>query len=348
MIKKFDRFAEADKAEDLGNYKKAYRLFYELAREGDEAAMGRLALLYHYGKYVKKQFKKSTYWDFEAIKQGSTSSLKNLAITYRQLGDMQRYKYYLEQAMALGDDSAAFELAKLYSVSNKEHLQVQALLLLVVTRKNATPIEIEEAEEILVTLEKEEKLAKMPMLFRPIKSLIGKVKYQTKQQPNTKKTVKQLAKVNEYLDRQKYKKARKLLEQLAQEGCAKAMDFLGGVYLYGLGVVVDTSKAINWYVRAIENGCVESHLNLAIAYRHTRHILHYKRYLELALAKGDDNAALLLAQLYSISEHESERVETLLEQVLASDRVNADAIYQADIMLKNLMNPYNRIKQPLI
>lgn len=345
-MKKYDRLTEAGKAEDLGNYKKAYRLFSELAREGNVHAMGALALMYHSGKYVRKQYKKSIYWDLESIKLGSSPD--NLAITYRDLGDMQRYKYYLEKAMAEGNDSAAFALAKLYSVSPKERLQVQALLLLIVTRDNAFPDELEQAQKILATIEKEEKLENFTSHFKQVKPTIKKIKYPTIRQRTSKKQLKQLAKVTEYLDRSKYKKAHKLLYKLAEQGCAKAMDVLGGVYLYGLGVVVNITNAIEWYVRAIENGCFESNLNLAIAYRHTQDILQYKHYLELALAKGDDNAALLLAQLYSISEHESERVETLLEQVLASDKVNADAIYQADIMLKNLMNPFNKIKQPLI
>lgn len=346
MIKKYDRLEEAGKAEDLGNYKKAYRLLSELAREGNAHAMSALALMYHNGEYVRKQYKKSIYWDLESIKQGIDS--KNLAITYRQLGDMQRYKYYLEKAMAQGDDSAAFNLAKLYSVSAKERLQVQALLLLVVTRDNTYQDEIEQAQQILGRLEKEEKLESFTGLFKSVKPTVKKIKYPTSYQKDSKKIVQQLAKVTEHLDRQKYKKARKLLEQLAADGCAKAMDILGGIYLYGIGVIVNITDAIKWYVRAIESGCFESNLNLAIAYRHTHDILRYKHYLELALAKGDDNAALLLAQLYSVSERESERVEALLEQVVASDKVNADAVYQAEMMLQNLMSPFNKIKQPLI
>lgn len=346
MIKKYDRFSKADKAGDLGNYKKAYRLFSELAREGNVHGMGRLALMYSNGEYVKKQYKKSIYWDLEAIKQGEQPT--NLAITYRQLGDIQRYKYYLEKAMAQGDDSATFDLAKLYSISPSERLQVQALLLLVVTRNNTIPIEMEQAEQILDRFEKEEKLENFTELFKSVKPVVKKIKYPSNYQKDSQKVVKQLAKVTEYLDRQKYKKARKLLEQLAADGCAKAMDILGGIYLYGVGVIVNITDAIKWYVRAIESGCFESNLNLAIAYRHTHDILRYKHYLELALTKGDDNAALLLAQLYSVSEHESERVEALLEQVVASEKVNADAIYQAEMMLKNLLSPFNKIKQPLI
>lgn len=348
MIKKYDRFIEADKADDSGSYKKAYHIFKELAMEGDIRAMHRLALMYQSGKFVPKQLKKAIFWDLEVIKQGDTKVLINLATSYKQWGDIGRYKYYLEKAMALGDDSAAFELAKLYSISSKERLQVKALLLLVVTRKNATENQIKEAQEILVTLENEEKLTKLPLLFKPTKQLIKKVKYNTTVKKYPKKIRQQLAKAAEYLDRHKYKKAHHLLQILAEGGCAKAMDYLGAIYLYGMGVIANTEQAIKWYNRAIESGCFESNLNLAITYRHTPHILYYKQYLEHALAKGDDNAALLLAKLYYISDHETERVETLLEQVIKSDRVDVDAVYQAEILLNNLINPYDYINKQVL
>lgn len=348
MTKKYDRFIEGNNAEESGSYKKAYHIFKELANGGDTRAMHKLALIYQSGQFVPKQLKKAIYWDLEAIKQGHTKVLINLATSYKQWGDIGRYKYYLEKAMTLGDDSAAFELAKLYSISSKERLQVKALLLLVVTRKNATDAQIKEAQEILITLENEEKLAKLAILFKPTKQLIKTSQHHTAIKKYSKKIRQQLAKAAEYLDRYKYKKARHLLQILAGGGCAKAMDYLGTIYLYGMGVLACTEQAIKWYNKAVETGCFESNLNLAIAYRHTPHIHYYKHYLEHALTKGDDNAALLLAKLYYVSDHETERVETLLEQVIMSDRVDVDAVYQAEIMLNNLINPYDYINKQVL
>lgn len=341
-MKKHERFGVADKACDQKSYKKAYRLFSELASEGDTSGMNRLALMYCEGQYVQRQIKQAIYWDLEAVKQGSTSGLFNLALTYRQLGDIPRYKYYLEKAMALGDDSAAFELAKLYSITPNEYLQVEALLLLVVSRQNAAPAEIEEAKEILEKLKRKDKLGQSPRLFKPTKPLVKKIKFSANNQQVSKAVKKQLAKVTELVDCGRYKKARKLLQKLVGEGSSKAMDWMGTIYLYGLGVEVDSEQAINWYLKAIMFGCFDSHLHLAIAYRHTQHILQYKQCLEQAVAVGDDRAALLLAKLYNISDHEAERVEMLLARVVSSSMVNADSIYEANMMLKGLAYTFKK------
>ena len=47
--------------------------------------MSRLALMYGDGEGVAYDFDKSVYWDLKAIEAGCTSSMSNLAITYRNM-----------------------------------------------------------------------------------------------------------------------------------------------------------------------------------------------------------------------------------------------------------------------
>ena len=82
-----DLFELADQAHQSGEYEKAFRLFYRASENGDSSAMSRLALMYGDGEGVEYDFDKSVYWDLKAIEAGCTSSMSNLAITYRNHGD---------------------------------------------------------------------------------------------------------------------------------------------------------------------------------------------------------------------------------------------------------------------
>lgn len=138
-------FDLADNEYDQGNYARAFDVFMELANLNDPSAMSRVALMYFDGDGVKRDLDQSIAWDKKAVELGCVSSLNNLAITYRMMGDIINAKKYFEKAIDAGDDDAALALAKLYMVSELEHDKIIQLLKLVTSSSNVTDYSKEQA-----------------------------------------------------------------------------------------------------------------------------------------------------------------------------------------------------------
>ena len=149
MEKQQNLFELADQAYQSAEYEKAFRLFYRATENGDSSAMSRLALMYGDGEGVAYDVDKSVYWDLKAIEAGCTSSMSNLAITYRNHGDARAARRWFEKAYAAGDVDSALELAKLLVVSDKELDKVRALLESVTRSEDVCPASVEEAQEML-------------------------------------------------------------------------------------------------------------------------------------------------------------------------------------------------------
>jgi TPR repeat protein len=152
-------FDQADGAYQGGDLEAAFRLFLKAAEDGDASAMSRLALMYGDGEGVDYDLAKSIYWDKKAIAAGNLSSLSNLAITYRTLGDIRKARHYFDEAIQSGDGDAALELAKLYMVSDKEKQKqkqkVMELLRIVLNSKSVCISSVEEAKEIIKEMQQD-------------------------------------------------------------------------------------------------------------------------------------------------------------------------------------------------
>lgn len=142
-------FIAADAAHDAGDYATALRLFREAAALGDAHAMSRIACMYDNGEGVHRDVTMSIAWDLKAIGLGNVTSMLNLAVTYRRLGDIRTARDWFERALEAGDGSAALELAKLYSVSEKEVDAVTAYLRRALASDDLSPADRDEAQEML-------------------------------------------------------------------------------------------------------------------------------------------------------------------------------------------------------
>lgn len=143
-----DNFSQADAAYDAGDSSEAFRLFLAAAESGNCDAMCRVAVMYESGEGVEYDVEKSIFWDLKAIDAGSTSSLINLGITYRRLGDIRKAKYWFEKSLETGDGEAALELAKLYSVSDKESATVKRYLQIAISSDRLSENSLEEAKRL--------------------------------------------------------------------------------------------------------------------------------------------------------------------------------------------------------
>jgi uncharacterized protein len=131
------------------NYQAAFSFLEKAANLGDSMAMTQLALMYDAGEGVAADVEKSIEWDKKAIALGSSTSMLNLGITYRKLGQIREAKWCFENALKLGDEQAALELARLYSVSDKERDTVKEYLRIAIASNNLSFDSEHEARQMM-------------------------------------------------------------------------------------------------------------------------------------------------------------------------------------------------------
>lgn len=141
--------AVAEVAYEAGEFKKAFELFLSAAESGDSSAMSRIAVMCESGEGTDRDIDRSIYWDMRAIDAGSTTSLLNIGITYRRLGDIRTARHWFERSLESGDAEAALELARLYSVSEKEAETVRKYLSIVLESAYVSPDSKEVAQALL-------------------------------------------------------------------------------------------------------------------------------------------------------------------------------------------------------
>jgi len=143
-------------AEQEERYEEAYSLFHQLAKMGNAYAMSALARLYEDGRGVKPDFNKALWWAEQAIAGGNVTAIYNLAVTYRRIGNLRQAKGLFERVLALGELSAALDLAKMFMISDKETETVRKYLnmvLLGTPQIDVSEDNFEEAEKLLAELD---------------------------------------------------------------------------------------------------------------------------------------------------------------------------------------------------
>lgn len=113
-----------------------------------------------------------------------------------------------------------------------------------------------------------------------------------------------------------YSEAFKLFTQCAKNGDTASMGRIATMYTCGEGVECDYDKAIEWELKAIDNGNTSMLLNIGITYRIKGDIRKAKYWFEKSLESGDAEAALQLAKLYMVSDNEEEKIKNYLEIVI--------------------------------
>ena len=130
-------------------YQEAFIMFERLAEKGHGDACSLLAVMYGAGHGVEYDFEKSRAWDLRAIELGQTTSIFNLAVSYRSRGDAREARKWFETAAANNDGEAMLELAKLIYVSDFELTLVIQLLESAMNCSHISQDGREEAESLL-------------------------------------------------------------------------------------------------------------------------------------------------------------------------------------------------------
>jgi TPR repeat protein len=147
-------FNEADKCEEIGDLRGAFKHFLTAARLGDSWGQVNLGNYYASGTGVRKDLNKAAYWYKKAYKNGNNDGALNLAIDRRNQGNLRSAVAWLKKAIALNSGEACIELAKIYSARKGGRKAAASLLrrAMRMNRDNISDDGRDKAESLLRTL----------------------------------------------------------------------------------------------------------------------------------------------------------------------------------------------------
>ena len=119
---------EAERHEERGDLKRAFRCLLAGAQLGDSGCQLNLGNFYASGKGVRRNLKRAANWYKEAYKNGSSSGALNLAIDRRNEGNIRSAVIWFKKAIALKDGEACVELAKIYNAQKGGQNAAEKLL----------------------------------------------------------------------------------------------------------------------------------------------------------------------------------------------------------------------------
>lgn len=106
-------FVTASELYENGRYDIAFVQFLFLANKGDASAMIMVGLMYGAGEGTKVNLAESIRWETMAAEMGETTAMLNLAVSYRETGEVGIALSWLEKALEAGEFEAAIELGKI-------------------------------------------------------------------------------------------------------------------------------------------------------------------------------------------------------------------------------------------
>jgi TPR repeat protein len=158
------KFSESDawhrKSHQLweqGHHRLAFRRFLAAAKRGDASAQLNLGYFYDYGIGVPRRQSVALYWYKRAYGQGKSGAANNAGTIYRDRGEFQTALMWFERALALGDTSANWQIARMYFRQRKDIPRTVLHLKRVVQAKpgvDVTRWEFEAANRLLWRLER--------------------------------------------------------------------------------------------------------------------------------------------------------------------------------------------------
>jgi TPR repeat protein len=142
-------FVRADKLEDSGHLKAAFRLFLAAAKAGDTGCQLNVGNYYCGGKGIRRNLSRGLYWYKRAYRHGDASAASNIGMTWRNEGNPKRALAWFRQAVKMGDDEANLEIAKYYLANENDPRKAIPYLERVCRSKRVTEAGAEEAAKLL-------------------------------------------------------------------------------------------------------------------------------------------------------------------------------------------------------
>jgi len=115
-------FSRADRQEDRGRKRSAFRLMLAAAKLGDLGAQTNVGNYYDDGQVIRRNRSAALYWYRRAYKRGDSCAAHNIGVLWRNEKKLQRALYWFVRAVNLGDDESNLDIGKhiLYNDRNPQ------------------------------------------------------------------------------------------------------------------------------------------------------------------------------------------------------------------------------------
>ena len=107
-------FVQADKQEELGNLRSAFRMMLSAAKLGEVGAQLNVGTYYADGKGVRRNVAAALYWYKRAYRRRLSCAASNIGMLWRSENKPDRALRWFFRAVALGDPEANLEIGKHY------------------------------------------------------------------------------------------------------------------------------------------------------------------------------------------------------------------------------------------
>jgi TPR repeat protein len=144
-----DLFSLADKLEDSGDLRAAFRLFLAGAKAGDRNCQLNVGNYYDDGKGTRRNRAAGLYWYKRAYRRGDAAAANNIGILWRNEGKSKRALSWFRRAVKMGENEANLEIARYYLGNENSPRKAIPYLQRVCRSNRVTEAGAEEAERLL-------------------------------------------------------------------------------------------------------------------------------------------------------------------------------------------------------
>jgi TPR repeat protein len=149
-----DLFVKANHEWDSGKAKQAFKLFLQAADAGHVSAKNSVGFFLDHGIGARKNNSQAMLWYRQAARKGDISACSNIAICYRNAGNIKQARIWFAKALEKGDTSSAIELAKLLLITKRKSNTAKAVRYLrtAVKSKYVSAADKQQADKLLARI----------------------------------------------------------------------------------------------------------------------------------------------------------------------------------------------------
>lgn len=142
-------FVRADREEERGNRRPAFRLMLAAAKLGDTGAQVNVGNYYDHAQGIRRNRELALYWYKRAYRRGHSAAAHNIGVMLRKEGQVRRALRWFVRAVELGDAESNLEIGKHYLVAERNPQKAIRYLHLVKPCGWVTEAGCEEAQRLL-------------------------------------------------------------------------------------------------------------------------------------------------------------------------------------------------------
>ena len=142
-------FVRADREEELGNRRSAFRLMLAAAKLGDIGAQLNVGNYYDHAQGVRRNRELALYWYKRACRRGYSAAAHNIGVMLRKENQVKCALKWFVRAVELGDTESNLEIGKHYLIAERNPRRAIRYLRRVKSSDWVTEAGCEEAQKLL-------------------------------------------------------------------------------------------------------------------------------------------------------------------------------------------------------